>query len=97
MGPLCDLSKELKMNKFLLLALLIFSFATSAQAARKASKQPIDRSGTSDSCSPAYGGCDEDSQSNDDQSSNSTSTSRSGTYEGNDRDTGSDYVNGMPY
>lgn len=85
------------MKKIAILAMVAFSITLSAQAAKK--DQPVDSYTESDAC-PSYG-CNEggvDGQySGDDQSSMDTIAPGSENYEGNDRDTGSDYINGMPY
>lgn len=87
------------MKKMAFVAMLVVSMALTAEAARKGSsgKQPIGNPRQTNDCA-AYG-CNDDGYSNDgdDQSSNDTHVPSSGTYEGNDRDTGSDYINGMPY
>lgn len=82
------------MKKMAFVAMLVFTVALSAEAARKGSSknQPINPRPASEPCT-AYG-CNDD-QNN--QSSDDTYVPGSGTYEGNDRDTGSDYINGMPY
>lgn len=88
------------MKKLALTAMLLFSIAMTAEAARKNTPmtQPVDSYSDSEVC-PSYG-CNEGGdggQGADDQSSMETYVPGSGTYEGNDRDTGSDYINGMPY
>lgn len=88
------------MKKMVFVAMVVVSMALTAEAARKGSgkQQPNNPRQPSEPC-VAYGcndsGYDEDR--NDDQSSNDTYVPGSGTYEGNDRDTGSEYINGMPY
>lgn len=85
------------MSKFILAIILLFSFSLSAHAARKGSPRkqpPIDRQGPTEDC-PSYG-CSEDT--NEDSGSDTYVPGRTETYEdGGDRDTGSDYINGMPY
>lgn len=89
------------MKKMAFVAMLVVSMALTAEAARKGSsqrKQPITSPREKTESCAAYG-CNDDgySDNGDDQSSNETYVPGSGTYEGNDRDTGSDYINGMPY
>lgn len=82
------------MKKMAFVAMLVFSMALSAEAARKGSskKQPVDARENTEPCA-AYECTDE----RDSEGSDETYVPGSGTYEGNDRDTGSDYINGMPY
>ena len=87
------------MKKMAFVAMIVVSMAVTAEAARKGSgKQPNNPRQPSEPC-VAYGCNDNgyDDDRNEDQSSNDTYVPGSGTYEGNDRDTGSDYINGMPY
>lgn len=87
------------MKKMAFVAMVVVSMVLTAEAARKSSgKQPNYPSKPSEPC-VAYG-CNDDGYSddrNDNQSSDDTYVPGSGTYEGNDRDTGSDYINGMSY
>ncbi len=82
------------MKKMALVAMLVFTVTLTAEAARKKSSQnqPIAPRPASEPC-VGYD-CQDDQKS---QSSDDTYVPGSGTYEGNDRDTGSDYINGMPY
>lgn len=78
---------------------LLFSLVATVQAARKPPEKTRDNGGgySEDSCSPAYGGCSDSYSSDDDQSSDATYNDRSGTYEGNGRDTGSDSIDGVGF
>lgn len=82
------------MKKMAFVSMLVFAMAFSAEAARKGStkKQPVDPRQASEPCA-AYGCNDDDGN----QSSDDTYVPSSGTFEGNDRDIGSDYINGMSY
>jgi len=84
------------MKKIAFITMVVFSIALSAEAARKGSRrQSTDPRPTSTPCT-SYG-CNDDGYESDDQSSNETYGPSSGTFEGNDRNTGSEYINGMPY
>lgn len=84
------------MKKMAFIAMVVFSLAISAEAARKGSskKQPADVDARENSEPCATYDCTDE---RDSEGADDTYVSGSGTYEGNDRDTGSDYINGMPY